>query len=130
GMLLWRRWREADEARGVAEAGLRERLLAAAQAEGAARTAGKAREAAEAVLPSRREEEAIAAAVLQRLVLQRDALGDEATRAAQRIEALVARIAQLGADIEREAGLNRDAGEVIGRLEWEIEQVARAHEGH
>nr|WP_205911880.1 chromosome segregation protein SMC [Rhodobacter sp. SGA-6-6] len=130
GMLLYRRWREADEARGVAEASLRERLLAAAQAEGAARTAGKAREAAEAVLPSRREEEAIAAAVLQRLVLQRDALGDEATRAAQRIEALVARIAQLGADIEREAGLNRDAGEVIGRLEWEIEQVARAHEGH
>ena len=130
GMLLYRRWREADEARGIAEGSLRERLLAAAQAEGAARTAGKAREAAEAVLPSRREEEAIAAAVLQRLVLQRDALGDEATRAAQRIEALAGRIAQLGADIEREAGLNRDAGEVIGRLDWEIEQVARAHEGH
>jgi len=130
GMLLWRRWREADEARGVAESALRERLLAAAQAEGAAREVGKAREAAEAVLPARREEEAIAAAVLQRLVLQRDALGDEAARAAQRIEALVGRIAQLGADIEREAGLNRDAGEVIGRLDWEIEQVARAHEGH
>ncbi len=130
GMLLWRRWREADEARGVAEGALRERLVLAAQAEAAAQGAGRAREAAEAVLPSRREEEAIAAAVLQRLVLQRDALGDEAARAAQRIEALVSRIAQLGADIEREAGLNRDAGEVIGRLEWEIEQVARAHEGH
>ncbi len=130
GMWLYRRWREADEARGLAEASLRERLVAASQAEAAARAAGKAREAAEAGLPARREEEAIAAAVLQRLVLQRDALGDEATRAAARIESLVSRIAQLGADIEREAGLNRDAGEVIDRLEWEIEQVARAHEGH
>ncbi|GAB1361637.1 chromosome segregation protein SMC [Rhodobacter sp.] len=130
GMLLYRRWREADEARGVAEGALRERLVAAAQAEAAARAAGAAREAAEGVLPARREEEAIAAAVLQRLVLQRDAPGDEAARAAQRIEQLTGRIAQLGADIEREAGLNRDAGEVIGRLEWEIEQVARAHDGH
>jgi chromosome segregation protein len=129
-MLLFRRWREADEARGAAEAGLRERLVVAGRAEAAARAAGVAREAAEAGLPARREEEAIAAAVLQRLVLQRDALGEEAARAAARIESLVGRIAQLGADMEREAGLNRDAGEVIGRLEWEIEQVQRAHEGH
>jgi chromosome segregation protein len=32
--------------------------------------------------------------------------------------------------MEREAGLNRDAGEVIERLEWEVEQLAKAHEGH
>ncbi len=130
GMLLYRRWREADEARGAAEGALRERLVAAAEAERAARAAGALREAAEAGLPAKREEEAIAAAVLQRLGLQRDALGDEAARAMQRIDVLTGRIAQLGADIEREAGLNRDAGEVIGRLEWEIEQVARAHDGH
>ena len=68
--------------------------------------------------------------MLQRLVLQRDALGDEESRALALIETLRGRVAQLAADIEREAGLNRDAGEVIGRLEWEIEQVARAHEGH
>ena len=80
--------------------------------------------------PARREEEAIAAAVMQRLVLQRDALGDEEGRALALIETLRGRVAQLAADIEREAGLNRDAGEVIGRLEWEIEQVSRAHEGH
>jgi chromosome segregation protein len=130
GMLLYRRWREADAARGLAEAALRERLIAAHRAEAAARAAGAAREAAEAALPPRREEEAIAAAVLQRLVLQRDALGDEAARAAARIEALVARIAQMDADIDREAGLNRDAGEVISRLEWEIDQLTRALDGH
>ncbi|MDQ2066447.1 chromosome segregation protein SMC [Xinfangfangia sp. CPCC 101601] len=130
GMLLYRRWREADEARGVAEAALRERLMLAARAEAAARNAASLRDAAEAALPAKREEEAIAAAVLQRLILQRDALGDEAARAAQKIAQLTARIAQLGADIERESGLNRDAGEVIDRLDWEIEQISRAHEGH
>ncbi len=130
GTLLYRRWREADEGRAQAEAALRERLVAAGQAEAAARAGGKAREAAEDALPPRREEEAIASAILQRLMLQRDALGDQEARALALIETLRSRIAQLGADMEREAGLNRDAGEVIERLDWEIAQIARAHEGH
>jgi chromosome segregation protein len=130
GMLLWRRWREADEARVAAEAGMRERLIAQGQAETLAREAGKAREAAEVALPPRREEEAIAAAVLQRLVLQRGALDDEEARALATIDTLTGRVAQLGRDMEREAGLNRDAGEVIERLEWEVRELARAHDGH
>ncbi|MDR0810429.1 MAG: AAA family ATPase, partial [Gemmobacter sp.] len=130
GMLLYRRWREAEDARVEAEAALRERLLAAAAAEKAAREAVRAREAAEDVLPPRREEEAIAGAVLQRLVVQRDALGDQEARARQVIETLHGRIAQLARDIEREAGLNRDAGETIARLDWEHAQLLKAHEGH
>ncbi|WP_112311681.1 chromosome segregation protein SMC [Pseudogemmobacter bohemicus] len=130
GMLLYRRWREADLARGEAESVLRDRLIAQGKAEMAARDATKAREAAEDGLPARREEEAIAAAILQRLMLQRDALGDQEKQALARIETLRARIGQLGNDIEREAGLNRDAGEVIQRLQWEIDQIAKAHEGH
>ncbi|NPD14536.1 chromosome segregation protein SMC [Xinfangfangia sp. D13-10-4-6] len=130
GMLLFRRWREADMARGEAEGVLRDRLIAQGKAEMAARDGTKAREAAEDGLPARREEEAIAAAILQRLMLQRDALGDQEKQALARIETLRARISQLGNDIEREAGLNRDAGEVIQRLQWEIDQIAKAHEGH
>jgi chromosome segregation protein len=130
GMLLFRRWREAELARAEAEATLRDRLVAASQADAAARAAAKAREAREDALPPRREEEAVAAAILQRLVLQRDALGDQETRAMQLIETLKSRIAQLGRDMEREAGLNRDAGETISRLDWEISQLQRAHEGH
>ncbi len=130
GMHLWRRWREADEARMAAEAALRERLIAQGQAGAMAREAGKAREAAEEALPPLREEETIAAAVLQRLVLQRDALGDEEARALATIETLTGRIAQLNRDTEREAGLNRDAGEVIERLEWEVRELSRAHDGH
>ena len=130
GMLLWRRWREADQARAEAEGALRERLLLAAAAEKAARAAVSAREAAEAVLPPKREEEAIAGAVLQRLMVQRDALGDAEARARQVIETLQGRIAQLARDMEREAGLNRDAGETIARLDWELSQLLKAHEGH
>ena len=130
GMLLYRRWREAELARADAAATLRARLVAASQAEGAARGAGAARAGAEAALPPRREEEAIAAAVLQRLTLERDALADQDARARATISTLQGRIEQLTRDIEREAGLNRDAGETIARLEWETEQLARASEGH
>ena len=130
GMLLYRRWREAEIARAEADGALRLRLTAAAQGEAAALAAGRAREAAEDGLPPRREEEAIAAAVLQRLTLQRDALGDQETRAQATIDTLKARILQLSRDMEREAGLNRDAGETIARLDWEVAQLVRASEGH
>ncbi|PIE14011.1 MAG: chromosome segregation protein SMC [Rhodobacterales bacterium] len=130
GLLLFRRWKEADEARRVAEDELRNRTTLAAQAEGAARLAGKNRVAKEDALPPLREEEAIAAAVLQRLQVQRDTLNDQEAQALQTIEALKSRIGQLGADMEREAGLNRDAGDTIERLEWEARELARAGEGH
>ncbi|WP_375688915.1 chromosome segregation protein SMC [Pseudooceanicola sp. LIPI14-2-Ac024] len=130
GMLLYRRWREADEARTAAVATLRERTSTAAQAEVAARAAAKAREAADEALPPKREEEAIASAILQRLTVERDALAEREQRAMAHIETLKGRIAQLLRDMEREAGLNRDAGETIARLEEEREALAEAGEGH
>ena len=130
GMLLYRRWKEADLARAAAEAALTDRTRAAAQAEAAARAAAKARGEAEEKLPPLREEEAIAAAVLQRLTVERDTLAAEEERAREAIAALEARIAQLRADMDREEALNRDAGETIARLEWEEGQLRKAHEGH
>lgn len=129
GLLLWRRWQEADLARADAETALRDRITAAAQAEAAARAAAKAREAAEERLPPLREEETIAAAVLQRLLVARDTLTAEEARARETITTLTARIEQLARDIDREAGLNRDAGEVMARLEWESRELAKAAEG-
>ncbi|MCB2128229.1 MAG: chromosome segregation protein SMC [Rhodobacteraceae bacterium] len=130
GMLLYRRWREADQARATADADLTERVRIAATAEGAARAAARVRGERESTLPPLREEEAVAAAILQRLQVQRDALSDQETRAQQLIETLTGRIEQLAHDMEREAGLNRDAGETIARLEWEQDQILRAAEGH
>ncbi|WP_204112865.1 chromosome segregation protein SMC [Shimia biformata] len=130
GLLLYRRWKEADEARAKAEDELRERTTAAAQAETAARQAAKLRQQKDEALPPLREEEAIAAAVLQRLQVQRDTLNDQEAHARQIIETLTNRIAQLTKDMERESGLNKDAGETIERLEWEARELAKAGEGH
>lgn len=130
GMLLYRRWKEADMARQQAEDKLRERITEASRAEAEARAAAAKRAEIEETLPPLREEEAIAAAVLQRHQVQRDQLSDQETRARQTIETLTNRIQQLGNDIERETGLNRDAGEMIERLEWEARELAKAAEGH
>jgi len=129
-LLLYRRWKEADEARAAAADQLRTRTTEAAASETAARQSGKTRQTAEDALPPLREEEAIAAAVLQRLIVQRDTLTDQEARANQTIETLTGRIEQLARDMAREAELNKDAGETIDRLEWEAREIAKASEGH
>ncbi|MGQ0612071.1 MAG: chromosome segregation protein SMC [Paracoccaceae bacterium] len=129
GMLLYRRWREAEIARASADGALRLRLTESARAETAARAATAAREVAEAALPGLREEQAIAGAVLQRLFTAREQLAAEEARLRARIDTLRARGAELERDADREAGLGRDAAGVIERLDWELAQLARAMEG-
>ncbi|MCR9145993.1 MAG: AAA family ATPase [Rhodobacteraceae bacterium] len=130
GLLLYRRWMDADAACAEAEQLLTTCTTDAARAEAAAREAARLRLAADEALPPLREEEAIAAAVLQRLQVNRDTLAEQEDAARTRIETLQARIGQLTHDIEREAGLNRDAGETIERLEWEARELAKASDGH
>ncbi len=129
GLLLYRRWQEADEARQGAEEALRARTVEAAQAETGAREAAKVRAAAEEKLPALREEEAIAGAVLQRLTVSRDTLSEEAERAEESIRTLTDRITQLGRDMEREEALNHDAGETIAALEAEASELKSATNG-
>ncbi|ARC87356.1 chromosome segregation protein SMC [Rhodovulum sp. MB263] len=130
GMLLFRRWQEADTGRAEAEAALTGHAREAGRAETAAREADRLRTETETALPALREEEAIAAAVLQRLSVQRDALVQEEERARQSIRALTGRIEQMSRDIEREAALNRDAGDTLERLEAEASELSAEHEGH
>lgn len=129
GLLLYRRWREADVARAAAAEELTEATKLASAATTEASKAGRARNDAEDRVPPLREEEAIAAAVAQRLAVERDNLVDQETRAKQAIETLKARIEQLTNDIDREAGLNKDAEETIKRLDWEQEQIEKASVG-
>ncbi len=129
GLLLYRRWREADVERLAAEGALNEAGKAAAGAQGKALAAVKAREMAEDKVPPLREEEAIAGAILQRLQVEQAALAEQEERARQAISELEARIAQLEKDAEREAGLNKDAGETVERLDWEAEALAKAGAG-
>ncbi len=130
GTLLYRRWREADEARAAAEAALTERVTGAGQAERTALAAAAAREETDGTLPALREEDAIAAALLQRLVVERDTKAHEEVRALQAIETLQGRIEQLTRDHSREEALNHDAGETIARLRDEEAGLAQAGEGH
>jgi chromosome segregation protein len=67
-------------------------------------------------LPARRETEAAAAAVLQRLAHAREALDKEERRAGERLDELDRRIAQASADVTREQAIVADAGTVLERL--------------
>ena len=129
GLLLYRRWKEADQTAADAKAELTEATKTAGSAQTEAASALKAREASEAGLPPLREEQAIASAVHQRLIVQRDTLTDQETRAKDQIETLKSRIEQLANDITREGDLNKDAEETIKTLNWEQDQIAKASEG-
>ncbi len=130
GVLLFLRWQDADAARLAAEALLREKLADAARTETAAQAAARAREAADAALPPLREEEAIAAAVLQRLLVERDTLDAEATRAKDALTALENRLDQLVRDQARETALYADATATMARLKDEADRLEAEGAGH
>lgn len=130
GLLLYRRWKEADDANAKAATVLKDMVQAAAQAERLALQATRDREKCDEALPALREEETVAAAILQRLLVERDSLSDQEERAVKAIETLEARIEQLAKDMAREEALDRDAGETIERLEAEARDLADALAGH
>nr|WP_111301971.1 AAA family ATPase [Paracoccus saliphilus] len=130
GVLLYRRWAEAEAARQAAGAALQAAVRAAAEAGSASDQARARREAAEAALPDLREEEQVAAAILSRVTVEREALAAAEARAAEAIAGLAARIGQLDRDIDREEALNRDAGEVVERLAREKAELDKAGKGH
>jgi chromosome segregation protein len=130
GVLLYRRWADAEAARLAAAEALAQAVQAAGEAEAQSRQAAARREAADEALPPLREEEQVAAAILSRLVVEREALDEAELRAADAVRALTARIAQLERDIEREEALNHDAVEVVERLEWEKTELEKAGQGH
>ncbi|WP_372837524.1 chromosome segregation protein SMC [Phaeovulum sp.] len=130
GILLYLRWRGAAEQLVEAETALTAASLAAGRAEVAARGAARSREGCEQALPPLREEEAVSGTILQRLLLQRDALGVQVAEAEARIAGLKAQLSRIEEDAAREAGLNRDAAETIARLEWEQGQIVKAGDGY
>ena len=130
GVLLYRRWSEAEAARAAAASDLTDLSVTAARAETAAQQAARTREAAEAALPDLREEAAIAGALHQRLSTEKTALEAERAQADTAIATLEAQIAQLDRDHAREEALNGDAGHSISALESESAELAHAASGH
>jgi len=114
----------ADTARSKDEAA---RIVAARTGE-QARASTRQTEVA-AGLPALREAEARAAAALQRLLIARETLEREETRAKERIVELDRRIEQFSADLARERALAADAEAALGRLDAEEAALkAAAHE--
>ncbi len=130
GLLLYRRWREADQALQAARDALRGQMVDASRAEAASREAVERRETAEEALPPLRDEAAIASAVLQRLEVERDTLKAQESRVRDEIQTLDNRLTQLTRDREREAELNGDATQTLARLAEEREALAEAGDGH
>ncbi len=89
----------------------------------------KALNAAQEALPSLRDEEAIAAALLQRLNIALTALSDEEKRARQQIEELSRAGDILDRDQARESQIANDANEALKQLTWEEEHIGQATEG-
>lgn len=126
---LWLRWRAAEDERKLAEGQVAEAARAIALAEREVREATEAREAASATLPAKREEETIAAAILQRLEHERARLDEEETRLRAEAEQLAARANQLEQDFKREEALGRDADATLGNLAEEQARLASLIEG-
>src|SRR6201997_4116071 len=112
---------EVTQAEAAQAAGVRE----VAERTGAEPEAAPRQANAAADLPALREGEAKAAAVLQRLVVARDALEREAALTRERIAELARRLVQLGEDCEREQRLGADAEAALARLHTEQEALAR-----
>ncbi|MFO1107483.1 MAG: chromosome segregation protein SMC [Amaricoccus sp.] len=129
-VLLCRLWRDADEARVATAQALATATGAAGTAQRAAAEAARLRAEAEEAMPALREEDAVAAAILQRLVLERDRQAAEAQAVAERIGALEAQLRQIAADREREAALDGDAVAMAERLSDEAETLRGEGEGH
>ena len=82
-----------------------------------------------AALSGLREDEAAAAASLQRHLVERDGLIAEARRLAARHEELAQRLEQIDRDLERERAQLADAAGAVSRLDEELRQLDRDEAG-
>jgi len=118
--MLFARWSEALRAKDKAEAEAGEASGSVEVTERAAAVAAeKALKAQEAIRPLR-EEEAVAAAVLHRLAIEKDRLEREAEQAEAEVARLTSELQRIDADAAREAHITQDAEAALGRLEAEI----------
>ncbi|MEO1328664.1 MAG: AAA family ATPase [Pseudomonadota bacterium] len=116
-ILLFRRWREADRERESAARLIDEGAVIAAEATRTASEAARKRIELEETTPAAREEEAIARALAQKLLLERQTLDVRARDAVQAADRLKATLSQLEADRERERAVTADARETLEQLE-------------
>lgn len=118
------RWEAACAAVDAEETALETGVRAVAQLTTTESEAIRAHtQAADAMQPLR-DEEAVRAAVLQRLSVEQEALEQEQQRAQARKQELEDRLAQLQGDLEREREREQEAAETLERLKSEQDELA------
>jgi chromosome segregation protein len=119
------RWIGANAELGEAEQGRNLAVRVVGERTGAQAQVSTRQAAASSAMPPLREAEAKAAAALQRLVIARETLEQEETRAKNRMVELDQRLVQLAADIERERRQAADAETALARFVAEEETLKR-----
>jgi chromosome segregation protein len=120
------RWTAASQRAETALASLNAATLVVEQATAAAAAAATVQAEAAATLPPLREVEAEKGAVLHRLVLEREALDAEETRAREAMQSLRQRLNQAMQDRARESALAKDAEAALGHLGAEAGELDEA----
>ena len=128
-LLYGRRWHSAEAAVSAAEQALAAARKAVDGRDLEVAAASAAQATAAAALPPLRDGEAEAGAALHRLEVAQVELEAEERRLADAQRALVTRLAQIDADVERENELSHDAAEASGRLAAERATVEAEREG-
>ncbi|HEY4546879.1 MAG TPA: AAA family ATPase [Pedomonas sp.] len=122
-ILLFQRWQEAAQRLAESEEQLKAVDAAVAEWTGAtARLTGEQASVA-ADMPNLRQEEAHAAAALQRLTLARDELAAEEKRITERREQLTRQLEDIIRDQTREASLEADGAAALERLATEKAEI-------
>ena len=128
-LLLFQRWETIKDERAVAGKALAEAGDAVTAATRKVAEANAIRAETAASLPSLRENEAKAAAELQRLTLARAELDNEERRIITAKSEAALRLRQIAEDLEREQLLSADAEEALERLVGEHAGIVAACEG-
>ncbi len=123
------RWTDAAEAVTAEQTALNEVTSALGEHTRAASEATRAQEEAAGVLPKLRDEEITAAAIVQRLNVERESLEAEESRAKARKDELERRRDQIGQDLDREREAIAETGNILGRLDAEEGELNTASAG-
>lgn len=123
------RWSSAKSAEAEAESALTAATAMVGERASAQTEAAKQQAILASRLPAIREEEAAAAAALQRLTIARNQIDEEIARIDARRQELDARVAQLGEDIAREERMIGENREMLERLAVEEKELVRQSEG-
>jgi chromosome segregation protein len=122
------RWTSAQLKATAAQEAMTSAVTIVEEATQIAATASTVQANAAEAMPPLREIEAERAAILTRLIRQREELDAEETRARELAQSLRQRIAQNGADLEREHGLRNDAETALAALIAELNELEAAQE--